>query len=959
MTLWRRAAALGSACALAIVGLPLALPASAATPPVSLWLKASTGTLASAAPEIVTDGPCPVLSGISASTLRVSLSGGTGTGAITTVGGKNYVGTQVISALSTTNPDAINGGYVILAEAGSWNDWYTHYALLGTGPMVGRYVVTATCQYVGGATHVFAGSMTVAANGDYTSLTPGSQPPPVVNVTAPSITGTPMVADTLTAQPGTWTPADATFAYQWNLDGSPITGATNATYVPLLSEVGHSISVTVTASALDNTDTTLTSVSVEVAPIPSGLPFGWLKAPTGTLGSTAPEFITDGQCPVLNGVTASNIRVIVTGGSGKGAIPGTVGKNYTGTLLISTLTLGSTDAINNGYVIPASAGSWNDWFSNYAGLTGPMLGLYAVSAKCLYAGGASFDFASAMTVDANGNYTSLTPGAMPGAVANLTAPTVTGTATYPTSLTADPGTWNPAAPAFTYQWLRDGVDVNGATTPTLTPAITDVGHEFSFRVTAHQGGFVDTTLTSASVLYNPAVPDSPTNVVGVHGNGDVAVSWAAPASDNGAAITKYSVTAAPGGATCSTTIGLSCTVGGLTNGTAYTFTVVATNSAGDSLPSAPSAPVTPYTTPNAPTTVVGTPGDSHVSLTWAAPTSDGGSAITAYSVAVTPAAGSCDVTGTTADCTGLTNGTAYTFTVTATNAAGDSSASAPSAQVTPATVPSVPTNVAAVVGNATAHVSWSAPTSTGGWPISGYAVTASPGGAHCYTLVGVSVDPLSCDVVGLTNGTAYTFKVVAVSQAGASAASAASTAVTPFTVATAPVGLSARSGNGQVSLTWSVPASDGGAAVSGYSVSVTPNAGSCLVTGTTAVCSGLANGTSYSFSVTATNTAGSSSAASVSSTPRTVPGKVAFTTPTIAKTAITVRWRAAAANGAPVTRYTVVIKKVGGGYSRTVTTAGLSQALSGLKSKTKYTISVTATNAAGTGGAVSTTVTTK
>ena len=74
----------------------------------------------------------------------------------------------------------------------------------------------------------------------------------------------------------------------------------------------------------------------------------------------------------------------------------------------------------------------------------------------------------------------------------------------------------------------------------------------------------------------------------------------APASDGGSAIVGYTVTASPGGRTCTTTGAISCTVTGLTNGTAYTFTVTATNATGTSAASADSSAVTPAAAPTPP-----------------------------------------------------------------------------------------------------------------------------------------------------------------------------------------------------------------------------------------------------------------------------------------------------------------------------------------------------------------------
>lgn len=91
----------------------------------------------------------------------------------------------------------------------------------------------------------------------------------------------------------------------------------------------------------------------------------------------------------------------------------------------------------------------------------------------------------------------------------------------------------------------------------------------------------------------PHVPDAPTGVGGSAGDGRVTVTWSAPIEDGGAPITGYTVTASPGGATCTSTGATSCTVENLANGTAYTFRVAATNRAGTGPKSTSSASITP------------------------------------------------------------------------------------------------------------------------------------------------------------------------------------------------------------------------------------------------------------------------------------------------------------------------------------------------------------------------------
>ena len=137
---------------------------------------------------------------------------------------------------------------------------------------------------------------------------------------------------------------------------------------------------------------------------------------------------------------------------------------------------------------------------------------------------------------------------------------------------------------------------------------------------------------------------------------------------------------------------LSANLTGLTNGMSYTFIVTTINTVGTGASSSTSNPVTPATVPGAPANVSSTAGNTQAMVSWSAPSSTGGSTITAYTVTASPggATASWSSGALAATVTGLTNDTSYSFTVTATNAKGNSPASSPSNAVTPAPTPTPP-----------------------------------------------------------------------------------------------------------------------------------------------------------------------------------------------------------------------------------------------------------------------------
>jgi hypothetical protein len=178
-------------------------------------------------------------------------------------------------------------------------------------------------------------------------------------------------------------------------------------------------------------------------------------------------------------------------------------------------------------------------------------------------------------------------------------------------------------------------------------------------------------------------------------------------------------------------------------------------------------------------------------------------------------------------------------------------------------VPEAPTSVSAASAVvAQSDVTWTAPTASGGAAITGYRVTSSPGGRTCST-TGV----LSCTVAGLAPGTSYTFTVEAENSYGFSLASDASSSVTtPTTVPGAPTGVSATdAANGQSVVSWTAPVDTGGASITGYTVTSSGGQTCSWTTGDlSCTVTGLTNGASYTFTVTATNARGTGSASSAS-----------------------------------------------------------------------------------------------
>ncbi|MEL4277827.1 putative Ig domain-containing protein, partial [Shewanella xiamenensis] len=285
------------------------------------------------------------------------------------------------------------------------------------------------------------------------------------------------------------------------------------------------------------------------------------------------------------------------------------------------------------------------------------------------------------------------------------------------------------------------------------------------------------------------------------------------------------------------------------------------------------------TVPDAPTIGTATAGDGQVSVAFSAPGNNGGSAITGYTVTSNP--GGFTNTGASSPIliTGLTNGTAYTFTVTATNGIGTGTASAASNSATPKADQTI-TFVQPSNYNFGTTPNLSATSD------SGLTVTFSSSTTGVCTVSGVALTFVSA-------GTC----TIDADQAGNSATNAATTVTQSFTVNAvvpdAPTIGTATAGDAEATVTFTAPASTGGASIlaGGYTVTASPGGATGTGSGSPVTVTGLTNGVSYTFTVTATNSAGTGAASAASNSitpasPQTItfnnPGAQTFgTTPTL------------------------------------------------------------------------------
>ena len=422
------------------------------------------------------------------------------------------------------------------------------------------------------------------------------------------------------------------------------------------------------------------------------------------------------------------------------------------------------------------------------------------------------------------------------------------------------------------QWVVDGDAVSGLTW-TIDGLVNTTTYDVSVQARNAKG---HGRAASAGAIPS-AAPGLPRNVQTDSDNRALVVQWTAPADDGGSEVLDYTVqyrTSSPQGQWVvdgDAVSGLTWTIDGLVNGTAYDVSVQARNANGLG-PFATTAD-TPLTVPGAPQTLTVSPADAELEVHWAAPFDDGGSTVATYRIQyrvtgsgsgwtvseINPADSFSQTIG------GLVNGRSYDVCVRAGNANGLGVCTEASA--VPAARPGRPDNVETAGQNASVRLEWSPPAYTGGVPVSGYEVRYQAEGATYWRNVSASPqqsDPASWWVVvgSLTNGTPYRLQVRAVGPGGEGpwAQAGATTAAPPGSLA----GLTVREGPGELVAQWAPPANARTSGIDEYQVEYRPKHGSQPWApaedrsddGLTASISGLIGGTAYQVRARAVNFAG-------------------------------------------------------------------------------------------------------
>ena len=512
---------------------------------------------------------------------------------------------------------------------------------------------------------------------------------------------------------------------------------------------------------------------------------------------------------------------------------------------------------------------------------------------------------------------------------------------------------------------KTSVDVtDGATSKVITGL--DPASQYFFHVKSRNsvGSSLFTSTVSATILTTAGVPTAP---VATGKLKSVALTWSAPATTGGSAITGYRVqystdsTFATGVQTLDLGNVKTTTITGIDSGTTIYTRIAAINIAGTSNYST-TASAKAFSVPTAVNNAAITAGVNKANITWTAPTSTGGSAITSYRVEYSTNSDFSNLTSRnvgkslTLALTGLTPDTTYYARVIAISLAGESVATS-SVNAKTFALPTAPSATATgSVGQIT--VNWAAPSANGGSPVTGYRIEYSTNSDFSgSTSVKTLSSATSATITKLPAGTTYYVRVFASTLVGESIATAGTSTITTAV----PAALNAptlTAGFGKFTSTWTAPATE--SPITGYRVEYSKNAdfsASKSVSTTplvlTSTISSLTAGTTYYVRVYAKSAAGESLAGTTATIKvASAPSAPNALTLTKATNTITGSWTAPTSEGAsPVTGY-VLQYSTDSTFAtgmKSVTSKTLTATIKSLAPNTTYYVRAAAVSLAGQG----------
>ena len=393
------------------------------------------------------------------------------------------------------------------------------------------------------------------------------------------------------------------------------------------------------------------------------------------------------------------------------------------------------------------------------------------------------------------------------------------------------------------------LDANtGSTSTSYSDTGLDPATTYHYRVSAISAAGTSAPSNEASAMTAANVPGMPTGLTATaQGSTQIDLSWTPPTDDGGSAVTAYRIEVSNDrnswsnlvANTGSTATTYSHTTG-LTAGSTRYYRVSAINSEGPGSPSRVARAMTDATVPNAPTGLIATAdGRTRINLSWNAPSSTGGAAISGYQIEVSEDPDSALAWTTLVENTnssfptyvhrGLAPGSTRYYRVAAINSAGAGPTSNVAEATTEATIPRAPTGLTATAnGTMSIDLAWMAPADDGGAEIDGYRVQVSTtNGLTWNTLVSNTGSATTAYThAGLEPASTRHYQVAAINAVGRSPESNRASATTDAALPDAPRNLTANAqGTSQIKLSWMEPSYTGGVSITGYQIEVSEDGG--------------------------------------------------------------------------------------------------------------------------------------